>query len=203
MKAKPIPGIPYQVKGAYHDTESRKYFSSPEVAAQNFEILKERFFSINRWKDYCGGWSADFKLFDSTGSFVDRMPKVGDFVRIDIPGPGDLQAKGFDWVEIVKIDHQTYENGLERYLIMCRPSKIPDSKSNHIAHFFSRKSSSSFVICKGADWIKAGVYGRNEIPNFSKTDFFGKIRNFIVFIGGSLRLTKIQWKSMTDGLIDF
>ncbi len=203
MNAKSVPGVPYQVKGAYHDTESKKEFSSPEETVRHFEILKDRFFSVNRWKDFCGGWSADFKLYDSSGSYVDRMPKVGDYMRIDIPGPGDLRAKGYDWVEIVKIDNQHYEHELERYLIICRPSRIPNSKSDHIAHFFARKSSSNFVIYRGENWIKAGVYGRNEIPNFSKTGFFGKIRNFFIFLGGSLKLTKIQWKSMTEGLIDF
>lgn len=203
MKVKIIPGVPFHLKGAYHDTESTKEFSSPELALQNFEILKDRFFSINRWKEFCGDWSADFKLFDASGTYVDRMPKQGDFIRIDIPGSGDFAAKGFDWVEIVKIDDNPYQENADRYLMICRPCGIPNSKNSHIAHFFSRKSSSSFLIKRNKNFLKVGVYGRNEIPNFSKTDFLGKIRNFIIFIAGSLRLTKIQWKSLTDGLIDF
>jgi hypothetical protein len=43
MEAKKIPGVPEQ-KGAFHDTESQKTFIVSELAAQQFGILKERFF---------------------------------------------------------------------------------------------------------------------------------------------------------------
>ena len=65
MKAKQIPGVPVQKKGAFHDNESKRSFESEEHVANHFEILKDRFFSIHRWKEYCGDLSADFRLFDS------------------------------------------------------------------------------------------------------------------------------------------
>ncbi|GGG58998.1 hypothetical protein [Epilithonimonas arachidiradicis] len=203
-KAKKIPGIPEQTRGAFHDTEDRKDFMVPELAVQKFEILKERFFSINYWKDYCGGLSAEFKLYDQSGSFVDRKPKTGDYVRINIPAPDNTDAN-YDWVKIVNMDDQTYnDDELERYLITCRPSKAPGSRNNHIAHFYSAESTSNFVITLGQDYIKIGVYGRNEIPNTSRTGFWGKIRNFLISLfGGYTRLAKIQWKSLTEGLLDF
>jgi len=203
MEAKQIPGVPEQKKGAYHDTESERSFESAELAAQNFEILKDRFFSVNRWKEYCGDLSADFRLFDCYGSYMDRMPRKGDYMRIDIPGPGDIKAKGYDWVEVVEIDDRCYGDELERYLMVCRPSAVPQSKKEHISHFYSAESSSSFLISRGKDYIKAGIYGRNEVPNTSRTGFFGKIRNFLVSLGGFVQLTKIQWKSLADGLLDF
>lgn len=96
MKAKQIPGVPVQKKGAFHDNESKRSFEYAELVANHFEILKDRFFSIHRWKEYGGDLSADFRLFDSYGSYVDRMPRKGDYIRIDIPGPGDIKAKGYD-----------------------------------------------------------------------------------------------------------
>ncbi|SDG39093.1 hypothetical protein [Epilithonimonas hungarica] len=203
MKAKQIPGVPWQHSGAYHDTESIKKIVASDLLAQKFEILKERFFSINHWKDYCGKGSADFRLFDSGGSYIERIPQKGDFMRIDIPGPGDIEAKGYDWVEIVLVDDHCSDDELERYLICCRPSKIPGSNTDHIAHFYSRESSSTFVISRGHDFIKTAVYGRNEIPNYKKTGFWGRIRNFLISTGGYTRITKMQWKSYTDGLLDF
>ncbi|WP_312766244.1 hypothetical protein [Epilithonimonas sp.] len=203
MKAKKIPQVPEQIKGAFHDTESRKDFIMPEFASWRFDILKNRFFSINHWKDYCGSLSSEFKLYDASGSYVERKPKKGDFIRIDIPGPGDVRAKGYDWVEIVMIDDQAYNDEIERHIMICRPSKEPGSESDRIAHFYSAGSSSTFVISRGPDYIKVGIYGRNEVPNTTKTGILGKIRNFLVSLGGFARLTKIQWKSLADGLLEF
>lgn len=203
MEAKQIPGVPVQKKGAFHDNESKRSFESAELVANHFEILKDRFFSIHRWKEYGGDLSADFRLFDCVGSYVDRMPRKGDYIRIDIPGPGDIKAKGYDWVEVMKIDDRCYGDELERYLLVCRPSAVPQSNEEHIAHFYARESSSSFIISRGIDYIKAGIYGRNEVPNISRTGFFGRIRNLLVSIGGFFQLTKIQWKSLADGFLDF
>ena len=203
MEAKQIPGVPVQKKGAFHDTESKRSFESEELVANHFEILKNRFFSINRWKEYGGDLSADFRLFDCDGSYVERMPRKGDYIRIDIPGPGDIKAKGYDWVEVMKIDDRCYGDELERYLLVCRPSAVPQSNKEHIAHFYARESSSSFIISRGIDYIKAGIYGRNEVPNISRTGFFGRIRNLLVSIGGFFQLSKIQWKSLADGFLDF
>lgn len=204
MEAKKIPGVPEQKKGAFHDTESQKNFIVSELAAQQFGILKERFFSINHWKDYCGDLSSEFELYNSQGFPIDRVPEIGDFVRIDIPGPGDPEAKGYDWVEVVMVDNRCYNDELERYLISCRPSEPPGRNRNgNVAHFYSRESSSTFIISRGEDYIKVGVYGRNEIANLSDKGIFAKIRNFLVSLGGFSRLTKIQWKSLTDGLLDF
>lgn len=203
MKAKKIPLVPEQIKGAYHDTESRKDFLMPELAAQKFDLLKQRFFSINYWKDYCDGLSSEFKLYDEAGLYVERKPQKGDFIRIDIPGPGDLKSNGYDWVQIVMIDDQPYNDEIERHIIICKPSRKPDGKSDRIAHFYSAESSSAFVISRGQNYIKVGVYGRNEIPNTKKSGLWGKIRNFLVSLGGFTRLTKIQWKSLSDGLLEF
>ncbi|PZU83240.1 MAG: hypothetical protein DI529_12985 [Chryseobacterium sp.] len=203
MEAKKIPGVPEQVIGAYHDTEDQINFMMSEIVVRKFNVLKERFFSINDWKDYCGDLSSEFKLYDKSGSYVERKPRVGDFMRIDIPGPGDVKSNGYDWVEIVKIDDHTYSDELERYLMICTPSKIPGSKSDRIAHFYSSGSSSTFIISRGHNYIKVGVYGRNEVPNTTKTGILGKIRNFLIALGGFARIPKIQWKNLTSGLLDF
>lgn len=203
MNASNIEGIPMQYKGAYHDTESRKFFANIELCAESFEVLKKRFFSVNHWRDFCGDMSADFQLFDKKGSYVDRKPIEGDYMRIDIPGPGDFQEKGYDWVRIMKIDEKATQKQLERCLMICRPCVAPRSKTGHIAHFYASASSSSFVIERGKHHVLVGIYGRNEVPNISNAGIFGKIRNFLIYIGGVLRLTKIQWKCLADGFLDF
>lgn len=204
MKPKQIPGIPLQKKGGFHDTESIKKYDNLEKTISQYTILKERFLEVNKWKSYCGEGFADFRLHDSLGNYVDRLPKVGDFIRIDIPGPGGFEAKGYDWVEIIEIsENYINKNELENLLIICRPSTIPrNKKSNHIAHFYSNEATSSFMISRTENIIKAAVYGRNESPNWN-ANFLDKIRNFSIAIGGMFGVSKIQWKRLSDKFLDF
>ena len=204
MGAKHIPGIPEQTEGAFHDTESRKNYQVLESAARDFQILKDRFFAINHWKDYCGKGSADFKVFDTDGVFVNRIPKTGDYIRIDIPGPGDLENKGYDWVKIMEVsDQYLLDNELESFTVVCYPSSPAKAADGKIAHFYSSASSSSFRIARGSDFISVGIYGRNEKPNFRKKNLLNKIRSFLISFGGFARFTKIEWKCVADSLLDF
>lgn len=203
MNAKMLPGIPEQIKGAYHDTESRKKFDTSEETAEKFSLLKARFFSVNCWKDYCGPGSSDFRLYDAAGRYTDRPPRQGDFMRIDIPGPGDPQANGYDWVEVTDFDDRAYGGDeLERILITCRPSPEPGSGGKDVAHFYDRLSSSTFIISRGRHFIQAGIYGRNEIANSTEKNFWGRIRNFVVSLGGYAKVTKLQWKNLAEGLLN-
>ncbi|AZA89405.1 Uncharacterised protein [Chryseobacterium nakagawai] len=200
MKPKQIRGVPDQQSGGFHDTESYAKFE-PALLSFKYEILKTRFFSINQWKSYCGEAFADFKLYDLTGTPIEREPQKGDFVRINIPGPGETEAKGFDWVEIIDICY--FEDTYSESIIMtCRPSQNPTQKKSHIAHFYSSKATSTFMIQRNATYLKAAVYGRNESPNFN-ANLIDISRNLMIAIGGMMGVAKIQWKQLTDGLLDF
>lgn len=202
MKAKQIPGVPIQKSGSFHDTESEKHYDSPSIASEKFNILKERFFSINRWKSYSGGPLADFRLYNSNGNAIEQMPEIGDFIRIDIPGPGETESKGYDWVEIIYISHKETDES-ESYIMTCKPSKTPGITANqHIAHFYSNAATSTFMIQKRGRTIKSGIYGRNEKPNLNAR-FIDTIRNVLIALGGMMGFSKIQWKSLTEGLLDF
>ncbi|WP_412850640.1 hypothetical protein ACL0VS_19120 [Chryseobacterium sp. PMSZPI] len=200
MKPKNIKGVPPQKSGGFHDTETRKPFEKALIPLK-FEILQKRFLSINKWKSYCGVAFAAFKLYDSKGNSVEREPQKGDFIRINIPGPGETEAKGYDWVEITDLCYY-HDNTSESIMMTCRPSRNPGDKSRHIAHFYSFKATSTFMIYKSPTHLKAAVYGRNESPNFN-AKFIDIIRNLIVAAGGIMGVAKIQWKQLTDGFLDF
>ncbi|AZB28476.1 hypothetical protein [Chryseobacterium balustinum] len=53
-----------------------------------FDDLKQRFFDTNQCRKYCNESSVDSKLCDSSGKIVERLRKITDYIRIDIPGPG-------------------------------------------------------------------------------------------------------------------
>lgn len=199
MKPKQVPGVSLQKSGGFHDSESTKEFSVSEID-EKFEILKKRFFSINEWKSYNKNASAEFKHFDRSGQAIERIPQKGDFIRIGIPGPGTKEANGYDWVEIVNLSHTTV--GSESYLMVCRPSKEPNKLKNHIAHFYSSAATSNIRISKEGNKLKVGVYGRNEKPNLNAS-FTDKIRNLLIGFGGIFGFSKIQWKTLTEGFLDF
>ncbi len=199
MKPKQVPGVSSQKSGGFHDSESIKECSASEID-EKFEVLKKRFFSINKWKSYNKNVSAEFKHFDHSGQAVSRIPQKGDFISIAIPGPGTREANGYDWVEIEDLLHHT--NGSESYLMVCRPSKQPGKLKSHIVHFYSSASTSNIRISKEGNTLKVGVYGRNEKPNLnaSLTD---KIRNLLIAFGGIFGFSKIQWKTIAEGFVDF
>ncbi len=201
MSPKKFKGVPKQKFGGFHDTETRKLFDQDEISLK-FETLKERLFSVNKWESYCGEAFAAFQLYDFSGHPVDREPQKGDFIRIDIPGPGESEAKGYDWVEIADICF--YENSFAESITMtCKPSADPENKkSQHTAHFYSSGASSTFMISKSPAHLKAAVYGRNERPNLN-AKFMDVIRNLVTAAIGMSGAAKIQWKVLSDGLLDF
>ncbi len=204
MKAKNIPGVPKQIDGAFHDTESQNEFSMSETAEQMYSRLKERFLDLKSWKSYCGEASTDFQLYNASGEYEERDPIVGDYIRIDIPGPGNFETGGYDWVEIIfKSDQFSKDDEMESLLMICRPSKPPHSSINHPAHFYGVETTSSFRISRGDNFIRVGIYGRNEKPNLGHVGFLNKIRHILISIGGFARATKIQWKCLADGLLNF
>jgi len=201
MSPKKFKGVPVQKFGGSHDTESRKAFEQ-DLIPLKYKILKERFFSVNKWESYSGKAFAAFKLYNFDGNPVDREPQKGDFIRIDIPGPGEPEAKGYDWVEITDICF--YQDSFSESISMtCRPSGDPQNKeSRHIAHFYSSAASSTFMISRNIAHLKAAVYGRNERPNWN-AQFIDVIRNLATAAGGMMGVAKIQWKQLTDSFLDF
>lgn len=204
MKVKEIPGIPTQKKGSLQDTESRRNFEDSQSTFENFEILKRRFLSINEWKRFGGKDGAEFKLYDANGNHISRDPQEDDRIRIDIPGPGNPKSNGYEWVKITEIKNNILrDDEMENLIMICVPTHTPvQNKNTDIAHFYAETSSSNFIISRGEKFIRIGIYGRNETPNM-KTNLIGKIRNMMIALGGMIGISKIQWKSFADGILDF
>ena len=204
MKPKEIKGVPSQEKGSFHDTESIRPSKDYESTVDNYANLKDRLLSVNYWNYYTKDVGADFKLQDQHGNLKKRLPEIGDFIRIDIPGPGNFEERGFDWVQITEMYENKSEEGdiLESLLIECRPSSTPDKISSHIAHFYAAEATSTIIISRGKDFIKAGIYGRNESPNMD-VDILDKARNLAIALGGMVGISKIQWKALADAFVEF
>ncbi len=192
--------VPAQREGNAYDTISERLFPTEKLAKSHFQVVRKRLLAINHWHKMAGEEKATFELIDGRGEKVERMPAIGDFMRIDIPGPMNHSGDGFDWVKIEDIleDEELHEEFIS---IRIRPSSNPERPTEETAHFFDDVATSTFVVKRENNKISAEVHGRNEKPNLEDVSLIDKIRNTFVAFGGILGASKIQWKSFTDGLL--
>ena len=199
-----IKGIPSQEEGGYHDTVSEKCFETAEEAAAAFEILKQRFMDVNNWQEYAGQTTANFSVLNKNGTPFYGTPDVGCFFKINVPAPGIDAGEGYDWVCIKKIGSGEDERFDQSVRIEVQPCSNPnDEQNDEIAHFYSERASSNFLITLKDKCITAEVHGRNQTANLDMSSLTDKIRNLLVSTGGRLGAAKIQWKFLTDGLLNF
>jgi hypothetical protein len=189
--------VPEHHEGFQTNTESSVELNSEADAKRLFEKVKQRLLQINNWQQYAGNATADFQLTDKKGNPVNRIPQTGDHIKIDIPGPGTKTGEGHDWVQIEAIEQNDNFIG-----IRVRPASNPENKEEVVAHFFSEETTSSFIVKREAKKITAGVYGRNEKPNTKSETLADKIRNATVATGAVSGLSKLQWKSLVNGLVN-
>jgi hypothetical protein len=188
--------IPEHTEGVETNTESSVELATEEEAKQFFGIVKQRLLDINHWHDLTGAGTVCFQLTDKKGNPVDRHAREGDHFKMDIPGPGSITGQGSDWVEIEAIEENEDCTG-----IRVRPATNPTNERKDVAHFFNEAATSSFVVKRENKKVTAGVYGRNEKPNTNTETLIDKIRNATMAAGAISGFSKLQWKSLVNGLI--
>jgi hypothetical protein len=192
--------VPSQEEGKAITAESVITFPDDRKAAIFFETVKERLGQVNRWHEIAGGLSARFQLMDENGKEASRPPRTGDYFRIDIPGPGSVTGEGYDWVRVEETISQVLPNS-ERYGFRVRPARNPANDEENIAHFFSAASTSTFIVYREGEKIIAAVFDRNIQPNKDADKMIGKIRDLMTGSAGMLIFSKLQWKNLTEGLL--
>ncbi len=188
--------VPEHNNGIQTNTESSIELSNEKEAQKFYEEAKQRLLTINSWHQYAGNASADFSLTDDKGNPINRSPQKGDHFKIDIPGPGTDTGEGHDWVQVEAIEEDEASIG-----IMVRPVTNPTNDRKDVAHFFSEDATSTFIVKREGKKILAGVYGRNEKPNTNTETLKDKLRNAAVATGAISGFSKLQWKSLVNGLI--
>ena len=188
--------IPENNKGIQTNTESSIELATEEEARDFYKIVKERLLHVDKWHQYAGSAAADFQLTDEKGNPVEREPKKGDHFKIKIPGPGTVTGEGNDWVQIEEIEEDDNCIG-----IRVRPASNPTNDRKDVAHFFDEESTSSFLVKREGKKVIAGVYGRNEKPNTDTETVVDKVRNAAIATGAISGFSKLQWKSLVNGLV--
>ncbi|RYY23610.1 MAG: hypothetical protein EOO04_14110 [Chitinophagaceae bacterium] len=193
--------IPEQVTGKQSDNASSREMPDFASAAKLYEEAKLRLLLVDEWKKFAGFTSAVFTLHDANGQNVTRKVTTGDFLRIDIPGPGTHAGKGYDWVRVIDIK-ETKEGHADALMMTVKPADDPTSDNSDTAHFFDEAATSTFIVKRISNIVEASVHGRNEKPNNNTSKVIDNIRNSMVASGAFGGFADIQWQSLTKGLLE-
>jgi hypothetical protein len=199
---KKVNAIPEQHEGNSSDVEQHLDGSTLRQAHSIFVEGARRLININKWKDISGTLSATFQLTDDHGTPLDRVARPGDYIRIDIPGPGTSTGHGYDWVRIEVIEDKPNPVGdRESFVITVRPVSSPLNNEPDVAHFFDDKATSSFVVKRNGLRVTAAEHGRNELPNKDVERTTDKVRNTMVANAATSGLSALQWNWLVQGVL--
>jgi hypothetical protein len=193
---------PKQVEGIKKDLEETTSFETIEDAEDMFVVAKKRLLHVNDWHSISESLKSRFQLTDHHGAPVSRSVHHGDLISIEIPAPATDTGEGKDWVVVEALEYDDYPDENREVIAMrLRPVPDPRTKDESVAHFFSDKSTSTFVIERDQKKITARYHGRNEKPNIETEGIVDKIRNAAVSLGALLGFSDVQWKGLLQGLI--
>jgi hypothetical protein len=191
---------PAQHTGKAIDASSTREFGTVTDAKIFFTVARERLRKVNDWHKIAGKLLATFKLVDRDGREAERAPIEGDYLKIDIPGPGSMQGSGYDWVRVEAIEYHEFDDA-EEYAFRVRPAPNPIEGTGETAHFYSPEATSTFVIRRSQERVSAEVHDRNTTTNNEADSPADMLRHKVVGAAGLMAFSKIQWQSLTDGLI--
>lgn len=192
--------IPAQKEGGFSDNVSKLEFETVAEAILHFETVKKKFLDINSWELYAGKALGEFALCDRDGNLVLDAPHVHQFIRIKVPALPNLTEDKYDWVEIDKLENEKTETS-ETVYIRARPTESPQDNNPKTSHFFKDKATCNFLINRTLNIITVEIHGRNEKPNTENLTVIEGLRNVLVASGANIMGSKIQWKSLVEGLI--
>jgi hypothetical protein len=193
--------IPEQHEGGQLDTVAKTDFPSVQEAKAFYQIAKNRLLNVSCWAQICKVPLSTFTLTDATGQEVIKEAEEGDYLKIDIPGPGTHAGDGFDWVRIEKV-HEEINNSSAVITLQARPSANPAQQDPDIAHFFSQQATSTFQVKQSGNTVSAEEHGRNEVPNTDTSHLADNIRNTLVGWTAKIGLSYPQWKSLVKGIVE-
>lgn len=199
-----MPGhiIARQIKGGFSDTEHQVDCDTTEQARSLYIKARSKLLDVNRWPEISAEGSTEFSIYDNHGLKVERPVRIGDYIRINIPGPGPRVGDGYDWVRILNLDEVgNTALDIERIIMVVQPSSNPNSGGTDTAHFFTSEARSHFIVRRDGLSLRAAVLGRNELPNASEAGGIDKLRNSIVGASAITGIAKIQWKLLVTALL--
>jgi len=202
MKQNDLIGIvPPQFKGQEIEVDAVQDLKTESEAQRLYDIAKKKLLNVNNWNRIAGAVTARFQIIDKKGNEVDREVQKGDYLRIDIPGPGTKEGGGFDWVLVEELD-EIRQPSVQSVGFRVRPNENPFGQRNETAHFYSKEATSSFIIIREKTKIIAWIIDRNLRPNTEQESLADKIRDVAVGISAIAGFSKVQWQGLAKALLE-
>ena len=126
--------VPTQHTGEEIEAEASVELDNENEAKFFYLIAKERLLNVSNWHKLAGIISARFQLTDTSGKEINRQIEKGDYLKIDIPGPGSKEGDGYDWVCIEDLK-EISEGDIQSIGFRVRPAKIHPPKKMKL-HIF-------------------------------------------------------------------
>lgn len=193
--------VPKQAEGKELSTFATFKAASAKEAQRCYTIAKSRLLEVNSWEKLVGELSASFQIVDEKGNPELRKVQLGDFLRIDIPGPDNPSGNGFDWVKVEAIKEMNTQ--IKSVGFTVRPSSAPHFSENKTDHFYDEKTTSTFIVTQKEMEVMACVIDRNMKENDDSKNVVDHIRNWIVGVGAKTIFSRIQWQALADALVKF
>lgn len=192
--------VPGQYTGKNIQTEVSRKLTENEEAKSLYLIARERLLNVNKWHSLAGFISGVFQLSNEHGEKLDRLVRTGDYIKIDIPGPGSPEGDGYDWVFVEEVK-ETDTEMLQGTGFRVRPSTNPLNNSPETAHFYSNEATSSFIVIRDNKQVTVQIIDVNLRPNDENNSLKDSVRNVVIGVGALGLFSKIQWKNLAEGII--
>ncbi len=196
----PLGIVPAQYTGKEIEADISVELDDEHQACLLFTAAKKRLQNVNQWHKTAGFVSATFQVFDSKANEVNRNVEQGDFLRIDIPGPGSKDGGGYDWVTVEELK-ELETAPLQSFGFRVRPVANPKNQTNQVAHFYSDESTSTFVVSREGRKVTAFIIDSNTKANNEADSITDQIRNTSVAMNAIVMFSKAQWQNLVDGLL--
>lgn len=194
--------IPLQNKGKYSDTYSSleiKELNNPDIA---YKSIRHRLLDVNNWAHYATLTNAEFILLDNNGKNLEGLAAEGCFMKVRFSRLQKIISARHDFVLVKSIITVPDIFG-DAVVMQLIPAHNPAKPGSEIEHFFTAEASNTLVLYRDAVKIHLSVHGRNELPNFKVPKTAKKIRNMVFAVLGILAVSKVQWKSLAHGLLNY
>jgi len=188
--------VPPQRSGKAIDAQASAVLGTEKTAVVFYELVKNRMQHVNSWSVIGGKLSAEFQLVNKEGLEVFRKAQEGDYLRIDIMGPGGTSGNGYDWVKIEQLQDEP-----DSYGFRVRPASHPSAIRAVPDHFYDDESTSTFQVIRVGRRVIVSISDRNTKPNSEATNIVNKMRNHVVAWAARARFSQIQWKALAEGLV--
>ena len=194
--------IPSNQVGKQLDLTSTIEKKSREEAEALYNKAAARLLLPGGWQQIAGWASAEFTAFDDSQQILSRPVKEGDYIRINIPGPGTSKGEGYDWVRVGLVSDETDKDYIAQYLgLRLDTSTDPFADDPGTAHFFEEGASSTLLIIRKGNTVQSSYHGRNERINNRTDKVLDNIRNTLTGAGALGGLSELQWNGLLKGLL--